>query len=115
MSGGTPSAAAGLAANAQVVSDQLAQLTGSLTYLQEVCSTLNLNQSPAGMDAMVTIAQARSTLAKTGEVMVTMATLLHPLTQFHAEARRQLEQNPGAQPAWLAPALAAAAATLSHS
>lgn len=96
-----PNPADGILASAQAVVDELGRLTGSLNYLQDVCSTLGLNQTTSGMDAMVTIAQAHSTIEKTSETLLSMAQLLQPLVRLHLEARHQLQRDPAAQPAWL--------------
>ena len=100
----------GILASAQAVVDELGRLTGSLNYLQDVCSTLGLNQTTTGMDAMVTIAKAHSTLEKTSETLLSLAQLLQPLVHLHIEARNQLQRDPAAQPAWLREILRAAAA-----
>lgn len=110
MSAAAPAPADGILASAQAVVDELGRLTSSLNYLQEVCSTLGLNQTTSGMDAMVTIAQAHGTLEKTSEALLSMAHLLQPLLQLHTEARTQLQRDPASQPAWLREILRSAAA-----
>lgn len=106
----SPNPADGILASTQAVVDELGRLTGSLNYLQDVCSTLGLNQTTSGMDAMITIAQAHSTLEKTSEALLSMAQLLQPLVHLHIEARNQLLRDPAAQPEWLQEILRKAAA-----
>lgn len=101
----TQNPAAGVAENAKSIANDLGRLTESLKYLQNVCSAMELNQSAAGREAMVTIAQAHTTLDKSAQVIVTMAALLELLAGFHALARQQMQSDPASQPAWLIKAL----------